>query len=128
MKEKRPFEGIVLVLTVLILLAMCGWFTVERLKPVVPWQVELEREDPAASGSSGAVDWPDSLLEGEVIHLNTASQYDLERLPGIGKTRAQAIVDYRQEHGAFSSADDLLQVDGIGPETLEELSDYITVE
>jgi competence protein ComEA len=70
--------------------------------------------------------------EGEVrspqkIDLNRAEAWLLEALPGIGQTRAQAIVDYRSEAGPFKRVEDLLEVEGIGPETLEQIRDYVTV-
>ena len=69
---------------------------------------------------------PDSLLEGEVIDLNTAAPEDLERLPGIGPAKAEAIAAYRAEHGPFQSVDHLTEVSGIGEATLETLRPYIT--
>ena len=69
---------------------------------------------------------PDSLLEGEVIDLNTAAPEDLERLPGIGPAKAEAIAAYRAEHGLFQSVDQLTEVSGIGEATLETLRPYIT--
>jgi len=112
-----------------VLLLMGIRFATGQTKLSDSWRVEVERNDsPDASVSVSRPDEPNGLLEGEVIHLNTASQQDLERLPGIGSTKAQAIVDYRQEHGPFRSVDDLLQVSGIGPGTLEEIRAYVTVE
>ena len=61
------------------------------------------------------------------IDLNRAEAWLLEALPGIGKTRAQAIVDYRNENGPFKRIEDLLQVKGIGEGTFEKIKDYITV-
>jgi competence protein ComEA len=61
------------------------------------------------------------------INLNTASAEELDRLPGIGSTRAQAIVEYRQEHGRFLAVDDLKQVPGIGPKMLDQIRDKVTV-
>jgi competence protein ComEA len=55
------------------------------------------------------------------IDLNTATAEQLDGLPGIGPSTAQAIVDYRQEHGRFRSVDDLLEVRGIGPSKLDDL-------
>jgi len=61
------------------------------------------------------------------INVNSASAEELESLPGIGTTRARAIIDYRTQNGPFRIADDLLNVPGIGARTLEDLRDLITV-
>ncbi|MBO5340330.1 MAG: helix-hairpin-helix domain-containing protein [Oscillospiraceae bacterium] len=61
------------------------------------------------------------------MDLNTASCSDLERLPGIGTVRAQDIIDWRQEHGPFSSVDDLKKVKGIGAGVLEQILPYVKV-
>ncbi|WP_212630332.1 helix-hairpin-helix domain-containing protein [Pseudomonas sp. KB-10] len=56
-----------------------------------------------------------------VVNLNTADAATLQReLAGIGATKAQAIVVYREEHGDFASVDELLEVKGIGEATLEK--------
>jgi competence protein ComEA len=61
------------------------------------------------------------------IDINKAEPWLLEALSGIGEGRAQAIVDYRNEHGPFKHVEDLLQVKGIGPGTFDKIKDYITV-
>jgi len=61
------------------------------------------------------------------INLNTASIQELERLPGIGEAYARRVIAYRDEHGAFTSIDDLMNVKGIGPKKLEKLRLYLTV-
>ena len=68
---------------------------------------------------------PDSLIPGEKININTAPVLDQTRLPGIGETRALAIVRYREENGPFKTAQDLLSVSGIGEGTLEKIAAYI---
>lgn len=80
----------------------------------------------AESGS--AVLGLEAAAAGGRLNVNTATAAELELLPGIGPVKAQAIVDYRAEHGAFASARELLNVSGIGEVTLAGLIDYITVE
>ena len=55
------------------------------------------------------------------VHLNNATLEQLDTLPGVGPVTAQKILDYRQQHGAFSSVDELDGVPGIGPARLEQL-------
>ena len=61
------------------------------------------------------------------LNLNTADVDQLKILPGIGEVRAQAIVSHREDNGAFTSVDALLDVSGIGVATLESLRDFIEV-
>ena len=62
------------------------------------------------------------------VNINTASAATLETLPGIGPAFAQRIIDYRIEHGAFASIEQLAEVKGIGPATLAKLEHLITVD
>ena len=62
------------------------------------------------------------------VNINTATAKELEALPGIGAKKAQAIVEYREEHGgSFKSVDELKEVKGIGPKLLEKMRPEITV-
>ncbi len=63
----------------------------------------------------------------ELINLNIASQAELESLPGIGPTTALKIIEYRDANGPFLSAEDIINVSGIGPGTYERIKDLITV-
>ena len=72
----------------------------------------------AGEGGSGAA---------RVVDLNTATAADLEALPGVGPATAQAILDYRRQHGRFRSVDELLEVRGIGPAKLSQLRPHVRV-
>ncbi|GAA2240234.1 hypothetical protein GCM10010413_47610 [Promicromonospora sukumoe] len=72
----------------------------------------------AASGAAGS---------GGTIDINTADAVGLEALPGVGPSIAQAIVEWRETNGAFASVDELDDVPGIGPATLDELRDSARV-
>jgi competence protein ComEA len=68
--------------------------------------------------------------EGEAaqkININLAEAWLLEALPGIGPTRAQAIIDYRNQNGPFRQILELINVEGIGMTTYEQIEDFITV-
>lgn len=114
-------------LSLALVLVQGGFFLGQRTQ-ATPWLVTVQRQEEAgpAPRPSTQEEWPESLLPGERIDLNTASAADLQRLPGIGERRAQAIVQYRQEQGPFQSPQELLQISGIGPGTLAGLADYVT--
>ena len=61
------------------------------------------------------------------MNLNTASAAALEELPGVGPVLAQRIVDWRTEHGRFTSVDELGEVSGIGEKMFAQLQDKVTV-
>ena len=127
------YEAAALGLTAAFVLFTAGWFFASHTQSE-PYTVTVQQAADSASSSAAppqdtsASQQPESLLEGERIPINTADVHDLDRLPGIGPTKAQAIVDYRTEHGPFQSTDQLLEVSGIGEATLEGLLDYITLD
>ena len=125
------YEKAVLGLTAAFLLFTGGWF-LARQNTAAPYEVTTTQtvrpQTEAAPSASGEESRPDSLMEGEVIDLNTADVYELQRLPGIGEKRAQAIVDYREENGPFQSVEDLTRVSGIGEGILAGLRDYAVAE
>ncbi|HYX76954.1 MAG TPA: ComEA family DNA-binding protein [Gaiellaceae bacterium] len=75
----------------------------------------------ASSGTGGSAGVPAN----GPVHLSTATLEQLDSLPGVGPVTAQKILDYRQEHGAFTSVDELDAVPGIGPARLEQLKDLV---
>ena len=103
----------------------------------VDYTISTQRRGPQ-SGVPGLTDTPGDMPESppaddgaegpELVDVNTADQALLETLPGIGPTLAGRIIDYRDENGPFRSAEELLEVKGIGKATLEELRPHIALE
>ena len=63
----------------------------------------------------------------DIVNINTATQTELETLPGIGPSLALKIINYRNENGKFSSIDDIKNVSGIGDSKFENIKKYIVV-
>ena len=74
----------------------------------------------AASSSGGA-------QAGQIIDINRAGVEELIEIPGIGKSLAQRIVDFRDEHGPFKRVEDLLKIRGIGEKSLEKIRPHVKV-
>lgn len=91
----------------------------------VPKVGEIEEPLPPLpqSSRSGAVNDGSS----DLIRVNSATEEELTKLQGIGPSKAQAIINYRDEHGPFQQAEDLLEVNGIGEKTFENIRDHIIV-
>jgi competence protein ComEA len=81
---------------------------------------------PQPAGADVGTPSPDG-ASAEPLNLNTASADQLEALPGIGPALAGRILAWRDEHGRFTSVEELQEVSGIGPATLAELVDLVTV-
>jgi competence protein ComEA len=61
------------------------------------------------------------------VNLNTATKADLEKLPGVGPSMAQRILDYRQKNGSFKKTEELMNVQGIGEKSFLKLRPLVTV-
>jgi competence protein ComEA len=86
-------------------------------------QIVVPKRAPHVEGV-GAPPADESAAAGPV-HLNTATAEQLDELPGVGPVTAQKIVDYREQHGAFTSVEDLDAIPGIGPARLEQLRELV---
>ena len=109
-------EGLLLGLTALFL---CGLLV-------------LARQDRLAARTAPLTAEPEHSVPAEevtpVTDLNTATSEQLEALPGIGEELAGRVVEYRTEHGGFSSVEELLEVPGIGEGKLAALEGLVIVE
>ena len=81
----------------------------------------------AGTGDSDGRTDPVSVSADGRININTAPEAQLCEIPGIGATRAAAIAAYRQEHGGFSSIEEIMNVSGIKEGTYAKIKDRITV-
>jgi competence protein ComEA len=78
-------------------------------------------------GVNGVASAPNTPSASGVVNINRASVTELDALPGVGPSTAQAIVDYRSANGPFGSPEDLLNVKGIGPAKLEAMRKLVGV-
>ena len=107
----------------------------DGLQIVVPTEEELEglSSQAASSGVFSSGIFPADGAQNAagsgngLVNINTASLEELMTLPGIGQTRAEAIVAYRQERGSFQTIEDIMKVDGIKEGSFEKLKEKITV-
>jgi len=61
------------------------------------------------------------------LNINTATQSELEAVKGLGPTKAQSIIAYREANGSYKSVDDLDKVKGFGKASIEKLKSELTV-
>lgn len=83
--------------------------------------------DAGESAESSSSEEP-ATTSGEPININTAGKSELDTLSGIGPAYAENIIKYRETNGEFSSVDELTEVSGIGPVTLDKIRSEVTVE
>lgn len=93
---------------------------VDASQVLVPRKGVVPRQQPGSAVSSS------SSSGSSLININTATLAELDALPGVGPSTAKAIIDTRQKKGRFTSADDLLDVPGIGPAKLAQIRDRVT--
>ena len=91
------------------------------------WVPVIGEPEPSVVGPTNPDGGNSSGLSGSRVNLNTADPAALETLPGIGPSIAAAIIRHREQHGAFSRVEGLLEVPGIGEAKLEQLVSLVSV-
>lgn len=116
---RQRFWTVIIILLVAIIVTggIIAW---QKYKPPQPVEIYL----PPPTEPSAAVSQEEAPQK---IDINRAEAWLLEVLPGIGPSKAQAIIDYRQQNGGFKHIIEITKVEGIGPAIYEEIKDLITV-
>ena len=81
----------------------------------------------SAQGNSQRASASSAASASAPINLNTATAAQLETLPGIGKSTAERILEYRQKNGSFKKVEDLMNVRGVGEKSFLKLKPLVTV-
>ena len=94
----------------------------------IPTSEEAEALKAEAGAEQAAPEQGGEQSGSGLININTASRSELMEIPGIGESKADRIISYRENHGRFGSVEEIRNVSGIGSGIYEGLKDYITVE
>lgn len=87
----------------------------------------LVGSEPPASAATVPASPGGAAVPGSLVNLNVATPAELETLPEVGPVTAAAIISWRDRNGAFTSIDELLEIDGIGEATLAQIAPFVTV-
>ena len=79
------------------------------------------------SDSKEAKSSKDTASPDNKVSINTASLEELQTIPGIGESKAKAIIEYREKNGGFKDIEELKNISGIGESTFEKFKEYITI-
>ena len=102
----------------------------DQMQIIVP-NLHSKQEGGVTEGNSEKGNLSNTTLSNSkqgTVNINTATLEELQTIKGIGKKKAEAILQYRKEHGAFRTKEDLLQVKGIGKKALEAIESQVTFQ
>ena len=118
--EKIVLFSVFFVFAVLVVVFAYGWDDIvgKEQDDVVSFAYStVSKDDQSVGGTSVA----------NKVNINTATEAELDALPGIGEAKAKAIVQYRNENGSFKSISDIKNVKGIGDGIFDDIKGLITV-
>lgn len=130
---QRIYKYLIPAAAVAALVFSLGFFLGRR---TVSYEVSIDVERPAAQvveipaaaeealASAPITDAPE---ENVLVNINTATKEELMTLPGVGEVLAGRIIEYRETYGRFVTAEQLMDVSGIGEQRYAELADLVTV-
>ena len=102
----------------------------DQMQIIVP-NLHSKQENGVIEETSGKATLPNtnsSQSKQGTVNINAATLEELQTIKGIGKKKAEAILQYRKEHGPFRTKEDLLQVKGIGKKALEAIESQVTFQ
>lgn len=85
------------------------------------------KNDPNSQNTISSSVSASSTQGNSLVNLNTATDTELQSLPGVGPSKAKSIIEYREKNGGFKSIDEIKNIKGIGESSFEKLKDKITI-
>lgn len=121
-----PQEIKALILLLATLVVGSGITLYKRTHPQFAPELVVEKRKADASSQAQSSSYYES--KEMKININRAAATQLQLLPGVGPVLSKRIIEYRENQGQFNSIEDLMQVQGIGPKTFQQIKDHITVD
>lgn len=125
LRDYSTFIGIILVQVIIVGTGLVMLSTTNTQTSLITYdvgdnkQAESQVQTPQVTGTD--------TQRGLIVSINVGTSEELQLLPGIGETRAQAIIDYREENGPFKNLEDIKNISGIGDQIYENIKPFISL-
>ncbi|HEY4550350.1 MAG TPA: helix-hairpin-helix domain-containing protein, partial [Bacillus sp. (in: firmicutes)] len=103
-------------------------FAMKVVDEMVLYIPAIGEQNPTMAGAATSGSVQEGTTADGKISLNSATESELQTLPGIGPSKALAILEYRETNGSFKKIEDLMEISGIGEKTFEKLKEHIAVQ